>query len=66
MAKRRTSIAIEFTPEQLDVMVTALAHCTHGSPSDIGMKDNAEGWKVLTVMELVHDNVVAIREAAVL
>lgn len=60
----RKSVVVEFTPQQMDATITALTYCTAGSPADIGMEDNAQGAKVLTTMNLVLDNLIAIRDSA--
>lgn len=60
----RKSVVVEFTPQQMDATITALAYCTAGSPADIGMEDNTQGAKVLTTMNLVLDNLIAIRDSA--
>jgi hypothetical protein len=60
----RRSVVVEFTPQQLDATITALAYCTAGSPADVGMEDNAQGFKVQTAMNLVLDNLIAIRDSA--
>lgn len=64
MAARRRSVQVEFTPAQLDAVVTALAYCTSGSPEDVGMQDNAEGRRCQRTMVDVLDALIAIRDAS--